>query len=89
MSIPVTCLEIGANIRGIRKKGVQVIKQSIMDVGFSKSSFIKCYEVKEEEEQEGAEADKSVLDLVKEDEALKSLHAHKRWFEEDMEVTRK
>ena len=34
-----------ANIRGIRKTGVQVIKKSIPDVGFSKSSFIKCYEV--------------------------------------------
>lgn len=85
MSIPVTCLEIGANIRGIRKKGVQVIKQSIMDVGFSKSSFIKCYEVKGEDEDQA----KSVLDIVKDDDALSSLDGHQRWVTEDMEVTRK
>ena len=56
-----------------------------MDVGFSKSSFIKCYEVKGEDEDQA----KSVLDIVKEDDALRSLDGHQRWVTEDMEVTRK
>ena len=56
-----------------------------MDVGFSKSSFIKCYEVKAADEDQA----KSVLDIVKEDDALSSLDGHQRWVTEDMEVTKK
>ena len=84
MSVPVTCLEVGANIRGARRKGVQVIKKSITEVGFSKSSFIKCYEVFEE-----GDAEESILDHVAGNDALRSLDGHQRWVTEDMEVTKK
>jgi hypothetical protein len=86
MSIPVTCLEVGANIRGVRRKGVQVLKKSITEVGFSKSSFIKCYEVFEEAD-DGPED--SILAHVAGNEALSSLDGHQRWVTEDMEVTKK
>ena len=75
MSIPVTCLEVGANIRGVRRKGVQVIKMSITEVGFSKSSFIKCYEVFEEGD-DGLE--ESIVAHVAGNEALSSLDGHQR-----------
>jgi hypothetical protein len=87
MSIPVTCLEVGANIRGVRRKGVQVLKQSITEVGFSKSSFIKCYEVFDEGDDAGPE--QSIVARVAGDDALGSLDGHQRWVTEDMEVTKK
>ena len=87
MSIPVTCLGVGANIRGVRRKGVQVLKKSITEVGFSKSSFIKCYEVFDENDEDGAE--ESIVALVAGDETLSSLNGHQRWVTEDVEVTKK
>ena len=87
MSIPVTCLEVGANIRGVRRKGVQVLKKSITEVGFSKSSFIKCYEVFDEDDDDGP--DFSIVAHVAGDDALNSLDGHQRWFTEELEVTKK
>lgn len=87
MSIPVSQLVVGAAIRGVRRSGIDVIKKSIADHGFTKSSFIKCYEVFEEDEVNCDEP--TVVASVEEDETLSKLEAHQRWFVEDIETTKK
>ena len=86
MPIHVSCLETGANIRGVRESGVAMLKNNIRTGGYNTISVIAVYEESAAPALAVAgNAPKPIRELVKDDETP----PHQRWVREEMETTRR
>ena len=87
MPIHVSCLETGANIRGVRESGVAMLKDKIRTGGYNTISVIAVYETEPTAPALAVLGDgpKPIRVLVKDDETP----PHQRWFREEMETTRR
>ena len=90
MPIHVSCLETGANIRGVRESGVAMLKDKIRTGGYNTTSVIAVYETGTTAPVLAAPAlavvadgPKPIRELVKDDVTP----PHQRWFREEMETT--
>ena len=87
MPIHVSCLETGANIRGVRESGVAMLKDKIRTGGYNTISVIAVYETEPTAPAPAlavvADGPKPIRELVKDDKTP----PHQRWVREEMETT--